>query len=263
VKVNGNFPQNGPRFGLPTIQGLIMLGDGVTGAPLCVMDSIEITIMRTAAATAVAARRLARPESSVLTICGFGSQGRAHLKTIRLVFPAISTAYVFDIDPDRATRFAAAVGDGLHIEAIGAGDFAAAVRASDICITCTTARRFFLNREFVSAGTFVGGIGADSPEKQELDPLLLKASKVVVDIREQAATMGDLHHALRAQIMTLGDVHADLGEVVAGLRPGRTTPDEITVFDSTGTALQDVAVASAVYERAIARGAGRLIDFAR
>jgi len=261
VKINGNFPQNGRRFGLPTIQGLIVLCDGVTGIPLSVMDSIEITIRRTGAATAVAAKLLARPESRIVTICGCGSQGRIHLEALKHVFPALSTAYAFDVDENRAKRFAAEASGELLIEAIPTSGLAGAVRASDICITCTTAQRFFLRRDFVSPGTFVGAVGADSPEKQELDPLLLKSSTVVVDILEQAAAMGELHHALREQIMTTADVHAELGEVIAGRKPGRTSRDEITVFDSTGTALQDAAVASVVYEKAIARGTGRFVDF--
>jgi ornithine cyclodeaminase/alanine dehydrogenase-like protein (mu-crystallin family) len=108
----------------------------------------------------------------------------------------------------------------------------------------------------VAPGAFVAGVGADSEEKQELDPALLASSKLVVDVREQCATIGDLHHAIAAGYMRLEDVHAELGEVVAGVRPGRTTDREVIVFDSTGTALQDAAAAAVVYEKALAEGAG-------
>jgi ornithine cyclodeaminase/alanine dehydrogenase-like protein (mu-crystallin family) len=106
----------------------------------------------------------------------------------------------------------------------------------------------------VRPGAFIAGVGADNEDKQELDPLLLATSTVVADLVEQCATIGDLHHALEANSMSRADVHAELGEVVAGLKPGRTREDEIVVFDSTGTALQDVAAAAAVYRRALEAG---------
>lgn len=261
VKVNGNFPHNATRFGLPTIQGVIVLCDGENGFPLAVMDSIEITIQRTAATTALAARLLARPDSKVATICGCGKQGRMHLIALKHVIPHLSKAYAFDLDAGQALQFAIDLSSDLRMDVTPVNDLARAVGQSDICITCTTSRQFFLRREFVAPGTFVGAVGADSPEKQELDPALLAVSKVVVDILGQSATMGELHHALRQGSMTTGDVHAELGEVIAGRKPGRTSPDEIIVFDSTGTALQDVAAASIVYEKAIRNKKGVTLQF--
>jgi ornithine cyclodeaminase/alanine dehydrogenase-like protein (mu-crystallin family) len=133
-------------------------------------------------------------------------------------------------------------------------------RASDIWVTCTTARGWFVGREHVAPGTFAAAVGADHPEKQEIEPELLAASTVVVDVLQQCAAMGELHHALDAQVMGVDDVHAELAEVVSGRRPGRQYPEEIIVFDSTGTALEDVAAAALVYERALATGAGAPID---
>lgn len=227
------------------------------------MDSIEITIRRTGAATALAAKLLARLDSQVVTICGCGSQGRNHLITLKHVIPSLSTAYAFDLDASQALSFAADLSRELRMDVTPTNDLAGAVGQSDICITCTTSRQFFLRREFVSPGTFVGAVGADSPEKQELDPGLLASSKVVVDILEQAATMGELHHALQRGLVTTSDVHAELGEVIIGRKPGRTSRDEVVIFDSTGTALQDVAVAAVVYEKAIRRGGGAFLNFAQ
>jgi ornithine cyclodeaminase/alanine dehydrogenase-like protein (mu-crystallin family) len=133
-------------------------------------------------------------------------------------------------------------------------DLRAAVAASGIVITCTTARRWFIAREMVRPGTFVAGVGADNEDKQELDPALLAASKLVTDLTEQCAAIGDLHHAVAAGAMSTADVHAQLGEIVAGLKPARESEEEIIVFDSTGVALQDVAAAAAVYRRARADG---------
>ncbi len=153
------------------------------------------------------------------------------------------------------------VNGNLRMDVTPVNDLAGAVGQSDICITCTTSRQFFLRREFVAPGTFVGTVGADSPEKQELDPALLASSKVVVDLLGQCATMGDLHHALRQGVMTTADVHAELGEVILGRKPGRTSPHDVVVFDSTGTALQDVAAASIVYEKAIRNKKGMTLQF--
>ncbi len=139
----------------------------------------------------------------------------------------------------------------MKIEITAVDDLAKAARASDICVTCTTAREYFLRREHISPGTFIAAVGADSEEKQELEPALLSSSKIVTDISDQSATIGELHHALKDGWVSPGDVYAELGEIVAGNKPGRSSEDEIIVFDSTGMALQDVVSAAIVYERAM------------
>ncbi len=260
VKVNANFPQNRLQHTLPTIQGVVVLADAETGCPLSVLDSGEITLRRTAAATAVATQYLARPDSGVATICGCGVQERAQLAALARVC-SLRHVYAVDTDRDQARQYAEAATQELGIPVEIASSAGEATRHSDICVTCTPSRRFFLRPEDVQPGTFIAAVGADCPEKQELDPALLARSTVVVDIIEQAATIGDLHHALDAGVMTLEDVHAELGEVVAGRMPGRTSAAETIVFDSTGTAWQDVAAAAIVYEKAIRVNAGTLFDF--
>ena len=261
AKVNGNFPGNGNRFGLPTIQGIIVLADGETGCPLAVMDSVEITALRTAAATAVAAKYLARRNSRVAAICGCGVQGGYQLRALSRVI-ALEKAYVFDLDHQRAMQLAKQLIRDLEIEVFPVTDFGAAVRQSDVCVTCTTSRQYFLTRAHVRPGTFVAAVGADNPEKQEIEPGLMAASKIVADILDQCAVMGDLHHALRAGLVDTQDVHAELGDVVCGRKVGRTSEEEIVVFDSTGMALQDVAAAALVYEKAVTEKAGLAMDFA-
>ena len=253
AKLNANFSQNGTRHGLPTIQGVVALCDASNGLPLAVMDSMAITALRTAAATAVAAKYLARKDSREVLLCGCGGQAAAQLRLLARVRNP-GRVRVYDQDASKAAAFAHAHQRDTAIPTRAAEDLAHAVAASDIIVTCTTARRYFIHREMVRPGTFIAGVGADNEDKQELDPLLLATSTVVADLIEQCATIGDLHHALEANGMSRADVHAELGEVVAGLKPGRTREDEIVVFDSTGTALQDVAAAAAVYLRALEAG---------
>ena len=254
AKTNANFPGNVERYGLPTIQGVIALFDAERGTPLAILDSREITSLRTGAATAVAAKYLARGDASVATICGCGVQGRTQLAAVAAV-RSLNRAYAIDRDPQQARRFAREMSNELGIDVIAASDLSGASRESDICVTCTPSRKAILHASDVSAGAFVAGVGADNEDKQELDPALLARAAVIVDILDQAAVAGDLHHAIAAGVMTRSDVRAELGEVVAGRKPGRMHDDEIIVFDSTGTALQDVAAAVAVYEKARERAA--------
>lgn len=260
VKCNGNFVHNPARRGLPVIQGLIILCDGDNGTPLAVIDSIEITILRTGAATAVAARRLARADSRTMTICGCGNQGRVQLRAVCRVLP-IERALAFDVDPARAEHFASEMSLELGVRVEAVRDLSEAVRTSDVCVACTPSRSFLVRHEDVRPGTFIAGVGADSHDKQELDPKLFQDSKVVVDSLEQCATIGDLHHALAEGLVTRESVHAELAEIVSGRKPGRTSSGEITIFDSTGVALEDVAAAVMVYQRALEDGIGASLDF--
>jgi alanine dehydrogenase len=258
LKSNGGFFENMQRFSMPNIQGVIILASGENGYPLAVMDSTEITIKRTGAAAAVAARFLARPGSKVATICGCGTQGRIQLEAIQSVLP-LELAYVYDVEKGKAESFAAQVAKDLHLMVEATEELAPAVKDSDVVVTCTPSRHPYLMKSQVSPGTFIAAMGADSPDKQELDPDLLKANTVVVDLVEQCAEVGELHHAVAAG-MKKEAVHAELGEIVAGKKPGRRSEEEIIIFDATGTALQDVAAAAAVYERALTSGKGELLD---
>jgi alanine dehydrogenase len=261
AKVNANFPLNRMREGLPTIQGTIALCDAVNGYPLALMDSIEITMLRTGAASAVAAKYLARSNSRIVTILGCGTQGRVQLRALaRVRKPEL--VYVFDIDTTRAEQMAAETKQelGIEIQAIR-GPIEAAVRDSDICITCTPSKQPLVRKEWVKPGTFLAAVGADSEDKQEIDPQLMASSKVVVDVLDQCAAIGDLHHAIAQGLMMRSDVHGDLGAVVAKRIAGRESEEEIIVFDSTGSALEDVAAAVSVYRKAVSANRGLLVDF--
>ena len=250
AKLNANFPAN-PGRGLPTIQGAVLLSDAQDGAPLAIMDSMSITALRTAAASAVAARHLARKECDTALVCGCGGQARAQLEALLCVRkPRRVLAY--DVDREKAVRFASAWGEKVVV----APELAAAALSSEIIITCTTASKYFLTREMIRPGTFIGAVGADNENKQEIEPELMAGSTVVTDSTEQARKIGDLHHAIRTGAMAVEAVHAQLGEVAAGRKPGRQSEQEIVIFDSTGTGLQDVAAAIAAYRGATSQNVG-------
>ena len=261
AKLNTNFPENRNHFGRPTIQGLITLFNAENGRPLAVIDSIEITIQRTAAATAVAAKYLARKNSSIATICGCGEQGRAQLRALCLVLPLRKT-YAFDINPDAASSFATKLSPELKIDIEPIRVLPQAVRQSDLCVTCTTAKQFFVHREDIVRGTFVAAVGADDAHKQEIDPLLMASAKIVADNLDQVCAIGDTHHAIDAGLMRKENIYAELGEIVAEKKPGRAGDDEIIVFDSTGVAFEDAAAAITVYEKACAMRVGDHFEFA-
>ena len=242
VKINGNFPRNPLKHGLPTIQGAVVLADGSNGTLLAIIDSVEVTIQRTAAASALAAKLLARPDSTTLLICGCGEQGRAHAAALREVLP-IARCLFWDRDIKVADSLAADLG-GTAVQELGS-----AAKQADAIICCTSAQEPYLHRGMVRPGTFIAAVGADSPDKNEVAPALMAAAKVVTDVTSQCAEMGDLHHAIAAGVMTTADVESELGEVLVGENAGRISPEEIIIFDSTGTGLLDVAAAAAIYER--------------
>lgn len=261
LKVNGGFFENRVRYGMPNIQGTISLCDGDNGYPLALMDSIEITMKRTGAATAIAAKCLARPDSRTAVICGCGNQGRIQLRSLLEVLP-IRRVFAFDPDAEQRDRFLQEMSHELEMNVTAAGDLREALMESDVCVTCTPSKAPFIRKEDVPKGMFLAAMGADSPDKQELDPRLLAGAKVVADILDQCVSVGELHHAIERGLLTRDSVHAELGEILTGRKTGRTSPDEITIFDATGTALQDTAAALLAYEKAIQSNQGVWFDFA-
>jgi ornithine cyclodeaminase/alanine dehydrogenase len=249
AKINGGFFQNRARYGLPNIQGLIVLSRADNGTPLAVMDSGEITTQRTGAATAVAAKYLARQDSRVCLVCGCGNQGRIQLRALARVLQ-FERVFAWSRNKERAAAYSVSMSEELGLPVVPCDEIAGALSRSDVLVTCTPSRVPFIHRKDVPAGLFVAAVGSDSPAKQELDADLIAASKIVADLKTQAVAVGETHHAVEAGFLNPDKIHAELGDVVAGKRPGRIAPHEIIIFDSTGTAIQDVAAAAAVYERA-------------
>ncbi|MGC1972514.1 MAG: ornithine cyclodeaminase family protein [Pseudolabrys sp.] len=260
VKVNGNFPDNRSRHGLPTIQGAVFLADANNGRPLALLDSIEITRQRTAAATSVATQYLARPDSRTATICGCGEQGRIQLMALRHKLD-LTQVFAWDIDSQISRRFSAEMAElGITVTAID--DLREGTLVSDAIVTCTSSHKPFLGFEDVRPGTFVAAVGADNPQKSEIKPELMAKAAVIVDVLQQSIVMGDMHHAINAGVMTPSDVRAELGTLIAQHRPGRLADDEITIFDSSGTGVQDVAAAARAYELARNRDLGLICALA-
>lgn len=247
VKVNGNFPGNQTRLGLPTIQGFIALLDAERGCVLAIMDSIEITARRTAAATALAAHHLAKRDARCLGVIGCGVQARYHVEALRDVVP-IETVRYHDSHAAAERSFQEWL-DQIGVAGQSASDAGAVCEGADIVITLTTATRPLLRLSDIPAGTFVAGVGADNPNKHELAPDVLAGSAVVVDCTEQTASMGDLHHAIACGALRTSDVYCELADLTIGRRVGRQDDSERWVFDSTGLAIQDLAAATMIFDR--------------
>ncbi|HMG92712.1 MAG TPA: ornithine cyclodeaminase family protein [Chryseolinea sp.] len=260
AKTNANLPDNPKKFDLPTIQGILIVFDADNGKVLAVMDSMELTILRTGAATGVAAKYLSKPDSSTVTICGCGNQGIISLKAIAHV-RKIQSVYAFDVDHDLAVEFSSRLSKELGVNISAVKELEEATLQSDICVTCTPSKQPLLFKRHVRPGCFVAAVGTDNEEKNEIDAELIASSKLVTDISEQCATIGDLHHALKKGKVTMSHIHAELGEVIAGKKEGRTNNEEVIVFDSTGMALQDVASAAIVYQRSLEESVGLRLDF--
>ena len=245
VKLVSVFPGNHHR-GLPSHQGLIALFDEGDGAPLAVMDGTYITAIRTGGTAAVATRALAREDARVLAILGAGVQGASHLETFPRVrdFDEIRIA---SRDAGKAARLAS-----RYPRARVASSFEDAVRGADVVACCTDAREPVVRREWLKAGTHVSSVGGTFGP--EIDPEIMSAARVFVEWRG-AATNAPPAGAYELQGMD-ADKLTEVGEVLAGTRPGRTSEDEVTVYKSTGHAVEDAATARLVYDRARAEGVG-------
>ena len=253
VKVNGRFP---PRDagGSQRVSGAVLLSDAASGAPLGLLDSMVVTSMRTAAVTAIVTNRLARGGASEALLVGAGRQAIGQVDALALTgrFARLGVYDVVAANAQRVARYAEERGLAARL----VDDLPAAARTSDVIVTITPARSPLLSAGDVSDGALVVALGADGPGKQELDPQVLARARVVVDILEQAEESGELQHALAAGLMRREDVYAELGELLAGRKAGRSADDERFVFDGTGTALQDVAAAGLILQVAAERGLG-------
>jgi len=258
AKVNVNLPDNWSAHRLPTIQGLVLLADAQDGRPLAVMDSMALTGLRTAATAVLAAGFGANPKSKSAAIIGCGAQAKYLLDAFRTAF-LLEHVSVFDVDRARAETFA--ISNATQTCPVTAlPSVRAAVEGVDICVTCTTAKSPVLTDDNALNGCFVAAVGADNPEKQEIDPALMRRARILVDDLDGCAAGGDLAHALRAGAVSREQVHADLAELAAGRKRGRTSAEELVIFDASGSGVQDVAAAWAAYREASRAGLGSRFD---
>lgn len=245
-------PRNPERHGLPTVRGMYILSDPDTANPLAVMDATWLTAARTGASAAVATKYLARPGARTVGFVGSGAQARTLLAALRVVSEDLEM-----VAADRQAEAAAT----LAQEAGGRAGTVEEAAGCDIVCTATPSTHPVVERAWIRPGTHINAMGADGHGKQELDPRILLDGHVVVDDIAQAEGSGEVNVPLRDGLLHIDDLQVNLGEIVAGLKSGRTTDQEITIFDSTGLAIQDVALARVVYDAARAQGVGRNIDF--
>ncbi len=258
VKVVNVHPNN-PDAGLPTVMAVVILNSPATGAPLAMMGATHLTNMRTGAAGAVAAKYLARKDSRRVGLLGAGAQARTQLRGLSEIFE-IEEVSVADVSLERCRALEKDCRSFLDVEYHLYTD-AKEVCDSDILVTTTPSRKPLVKDEWINEGTHINAIGADAKGKEELEPAILKRSKVVVDDLAQASHSGEVNVPLTKGLFAPEEICATIGEVVAGKVSGRTDDQEITVFDSTGLAIQDVATALRVYQRALEKGIGTKLPF--
>ena len=240
-------PENRERHQLPTVMGTYVLSDPRSGFPLAVMDATLLTALRTGAAAAVATKHLAQLPLSRVGFIGCGVQARMFRDAHRVL--GGFEIFAADREPSRADAFALqSNGRAVSIEK--------AAGCPVVCIA-TPSSTPVIQRAWVQPGTHINAMGADGPGKQELDPQILLSARVIIDEHEQSVHGGELNVPIAQGVFSEAQIAATLGEVILGTKPGRTSPSDITVFDSTGLAIQDVALAAALYERALQQGIGQ------
>jgi alanine dehydrogenase len=248
------------KRGLPTVMALIILSDPGNGLPLCVMDATYATALRTAAAGAVAAKYLARPDSTKVALVGCGAQARTQLEALNQIFD-IGQVNVWGLRIQEAKGFINQMRHLVKSHMTACDTIRDCVREADIVVTTTPSRRPLVKSTWIKQGTHINAIGADAKGKQELDPEILRMARVVVDSCQQASHSGEINVPLSKGLFSRKDIYADIGELVCGKKPGRQSYEEITVFDSTGLAIQDIAIANIIYTKAKRSGKARFVDF--
>jgi alanine dehydrogenase len=266
VKIVNVHLDNREKFNLPTVMAVIVLIDPKTGAPLAIMGGTTVTDMRTGAAGGIAAKYLANNASKVVGLVGAGAQAFTQLMALLEVYKKFEAVKVWSrIETTKQrlkkqqfiTEAKRAYGHLCNFASVET--IAETVEGADIVVTTTPSRQPLVLNDMVSSGVHFNCIGSDAPGKEELDPAILKRAKIVVDDWEQASHSGEINVPLSHRIITKDNVWADIGEITAGLKPGRENSEEITIFDSTGLAIQDAVTAKIAYDQAIEKGIGTFI----
>lgn len=256
VKIVNAHPGN-PSKGLPTVMAIVVLNDPKNGAPIALMNATHLTSIRTGAGGGVAVKYLARKDSKVVGMVGSGAQARTQLIGINEVID-IEEVKVSGKSDEGCKKFKEEmekkVSCDVNVRTIED------VCDCDILVTATPVRKPVVKSAWISEGTHINAIGADAKGKQELDSAILRRAKIVVDDLAQAVHSGEVNVPLSKGIITEGEIYAELGEILTTKKKGRESDDEITVFDSTGLAIQDVATASLVYREAKKRGLGKVLE---
>ncbi|MGE6784472.1 ectoine utilization protein EutC [Ensifer adhaerens] len=258
IKISPGFFDN-PKIGLPSTNGLMVLLSAKTGLVEAVLlDNGYLTDVRTAAAGAVAARHLSRPDAAVAAVFGAGMQARLQLEALSLVRP-IREARIWARDAAKAEAAAQELTARLGFPVGAEADGRAAVDGADVIVTTTPSETPVLWAEWLQPGQHVTAMGSDAEHKNEIEPgVITGAGLYVADSLKQTRRLGELHHAIEAGLVTEGTIFPELGEIIAGHKPGRSGPEEITVADLTGTGIQDTAIATLAAARAASAGSGTI-----
>ena len=253
-------PDNPRKYGLPTVMAMIELVDPKTGFPVSVMDGTWITDMRTGAAAGVATKYLARDNSEILGLVGAGVQAETGLEAINEVMD-IKEVRVSCRTCETRDLFAQRASEKYGIDVKAVDTIKEAVQGADVLLTTTPAREPVVKSKWVSPGTHINAMGADAPGKQELDSHILQKAKIIIDCWDQASHSGEINIPVQEGLVRQSDIQGKIGDVIIGSIPGRTSDEEITVFDSTGLAVQDIVTAWNVYEKALQKGIGQKMNF--
>lgn len=263
LKVIGYVADNPEKRRIPAISGIVIVLSIETGRPVGILDGMVITNIRTGAAGAIGAKYLARKESSEILIVGPGTQGRVQLQGLTRVLPGIEVIRVAGRDSEKISRFVGEMSSlypGVFFLAVPMDGLGEAVSSSDLIVTCTSSHEPFIKAEWVRPGTHINAIGADFPGKQELDENLLPFARLIVDSKAQSLQIGEFQAAFEKGLIGEFDV-IEIGRVISGEATGRESDEEITIFDSSGLALQDIVTANLALVRALERGIGSLVNF--
>lgn len=261
VKIVNVHPDNPTKNDAPTVMATITLIDPQTGAPIAIMGGTTITDMRTGAAGSIAAKYLAKNNPKTISLIGAGAQAKTQLMALLELYKKLEEVRVWSRTEKTKKNFVTETQQayGNLIQVTPAASIRKAVEEADIVVTTTPSRKPLVMNDMISAGMHINCIGADAVGKEELDPNILKRAKIVVDDWEQASHSGEINVPLSCGVITKDNIWAEIGEIVAGLKPGRQRPDEITVFTSTGLAVQDAVTAKIAYSKALAAKVGRFI----
>jgi ornithine cyclodeaminase len=260
IKISPGFFDN-PKLGLPSTNGMIVLLSATTGlVEALLLDNGYLTDIRTAAAGAVAAKHLARPDASVAAIFGAGAQARLQLEALKLVRP-VEEARIWARDAAKAEAAAGALREKLGIRIRTERDPAKAMAGADLIVTTTPSTEPLIHAGFVATGQHITAMGSDAEHKNEIAPAIIRmADLYVADSAKQTRRLGELHHAIAAGVMAADAEVTELGEIIAGERQGRRSAGDITIADLTGTGVQDTAIATLARDRARTAGAGTIFE---
>jgi alanine dehydrogenase len=261
VKIVNVHPDNPSKYKLPTVMAVIVLVDPSTGFPLAIMGGTTVTNMRTGAAGGIAAKFLARKDSKIVGLVGAGTQAITQLMALFEVYNKLEEIRVWSINLETKKIFLAEAERkyGSLCKFVSQESVRKTVEGADIVVTTTPSRKPIVMNDMVSSGMHINCIGADAVGKEELDPNILKRAKIVIDDWMQASHSGEINVPLRDKIIAKEDVYGEIGEIVAGLKPCRISEDEITVFTSTGLAVQDAVTAKIAYDKALQKRIGKFI----